>query len=47
MVNAFRYGILGQSDIGIYTAFAIILLFLVVLYLFALYLLDKGVGMRS
>ncbi|HEY1992654.1 MAG TPA: ABC transporter permease, partial [Gammaproteobacteria bacterium] len=47
MVNAFRYGILGQSDIGIYTAFAIILMFLVGLYLFALYLLNKGVGMRS
>ena len=47
MVNAFRYGILGQSDIDIYTAFTIILLFLVALYLFALYLLHKGVGMRS
>jgi len=47
MVNAFRYGILGESDISIYTAFTIILLSLVVLYLFALYLLNKGVGMRS
>jgi ABC-2 type transport system permease protein len=47
MVNAFRFGILGQSDISIYTAYAIILLSLVMLYLFALYLLDKGVGMRS
>jgi ABC-2 type transport system permease protein len=47
MVNAFRYGILGVSDIGIYTAYAIILLSLVVLYLFALYLLNKGLGMRS
>ena len=47
MVNAFRFGILGKSDIDIYSAFAIILLFLVGLYLFALYLLNKGVGMRS
>jgi len=47
MVNAFRYGILGTSDIDIYTAYAIILLSLVVLYLFALHLLNKGVGMRS
>ena len=47
MVNAFRYGILGHSDIDIYTAYAMILLFLVGLYLFALYLLNKGVGMRS
>ncbi len=47
MVNAFRYGILGQSDISIYTAYAIILLALVALYLFAHHLLEKGVGMRS
>jgi len=47
MVNAFRFGILGTSDIDIYSAFAIILLSLVALYLFALYLLNKGVGMRS
>ena len=47
MVNAFRYGILGVSDIDIYTAYAIILLSLVALYCFALYLLNKGVGMRS
>jgi len=47
MVNAFRFGILGTSDIDIYTAYAIILLSLVVLYLFALHLLNKGVGMRS
>lgn len=47
MVNAFRYGILGVSDIDIYTAYTIILLSLVALYCFALYLLNKGVGMRS
>jgi ABC-2 type transport system permease protein len=47
MVNAFRYGILGKSDIPIETAYGIILLFLVGLYLFARYLLDRGVGMRS
>jgi ABC-2 type transport system permease protein len=47
MVNAFRFGILGVSDISIYTAYAIILLSLVVLYCFAHYLLEKGVGMRS
>ncbi|HEX2668407.1 MAG TPA: ABC transporter permease [Gammaproteobacteria bacterium] len=47
MVNAFRFGILGVSDIGIYTAYGIILLSLVVLYLLALFLLHRGVGMRS
>ena len=47
MVNAFRYGILGVSDIGIGTAYAIILLFMLALYAFAHYLLERGVGMRS
>ena len=47
MVNAFRYGILGVSDIGIGTAYAIILLSAGLLYAFSLYLLDKGVGMRT
>lgn len=47
MVNAFRYGILGVSDINIYIAFAIISLFIVALYTFSLYLLAKGVGIRQ
>lgn len=47
MVNAFRFGILGTSDIGIETAFIIIIVFLVALYGFATYLLNKGVGMRT
>jgi len=47
MVNAFRYGILGVSDIGIETAYGIIVLSMVALYAFSLYLLNKGVGMRS
>jgi ABC-2 type transport system permease protein len=47
MVNAFRYGMLGRSDIDIYTAYAIILLFMVGLYFYARYLLDRGVGMRT
>ena len=47
MVNAFRYGILGVSDIGIGTAYAIILLFILGLFSFSLLLLNKGVGLRS
>ncbi|HET7394955.1 MAG TPA: ABC transporter permease, partial [Gammaproteobacteria bacterium] len=47
MVNAFRYGILGVSDIGIGTAYAIILLFIVGLFAFSLRLLNKGTGLRS
>ncbi|ABA59279.1 ABC transporter permease [Nitrosococcus oceani] len=47
MVNAFRYGILGVSDINVWTAFALILIFLIGLTGLALYLLHKGVGIRT
>ncbi|MDX1594132.1 MAG: ABC transporter permease [Gammaproteobacteria bacterium] len=47
MINAFRYGFIGSSDIAIGTAFTIIGLFIVGLYLFALHLLNRGVGIRS
>lgn len=47
MINAMRYGMLGVSDIDIRVALLIITGFVVVLYLFCLYLLNKGVGIRS
>ena len=47
MVNAFRYGILGVSDIGIGQAYVIILGFIVGLYFFALFLLKRGIGIRE
>ena len=47
MVNAFRYGILGVSDINIIHAFIIILLFIVVLFCYSLYLLNKGTGIKT
>ncbi len=47
MVNGFRYGILGVSDIGIVPAIALILLLLVVLFGIAVRLLEKGVGIRG
>ena len=47
MVNAFRYGILGVSDISIHTAFAIIVLFIFVLSFFSLYLLQRGTGIKT
>ena len=46
MVNAFRYGILGTSDIGIGTAYGIIIAFVVLLFLLNLHLLRRGVGLR-
>ena len=47
MVNAFRYGILGVSDIGIGQAYVIILSFIIGLYFFALVLLKRGIGIRE
>jgi ABC-2 type transport system permease protein len=47
MVNAFRYGMLGVSDVDIVHAYAIIVLFIVGLGSLCLYLLHKGIGLRS
>lgn len=47
MVNAFRYGFLGTSDIPIGIAYGIILLFIAALVGFSLYLLKRGVGLRT
>lgn len=46
MINAFRYGLLGVTDIDLTTAFLIILLFITGLFLFAIWLLKKGVGIK-
>lgn len=46
MVNTFRYGILGTSDVNIYWSLGMLMLFVAVLYGFSLYLLRKGTGLR-
>jgi ABC-2 type transport system permease protein len=47
MVNAFRFGILGTSDISIAHAYAIILMFVVGLFTVSLVLMNRGVGIRE
>ena len=47
MVNAFRYGILGTSDIGIGKAYLIIVAAIAILYGFSMYLLNTGKGIRE
>ncbi len=47
MVNAFRYGMLGHSDIGIGTAYAIIVGFFACMFALALILLNRGYGIRT
>ena len=46
MINAMRYGMLGVSDIDVRLALAIVVGFVVALYVFALYLLRRGIGIR-
>ncbi|MBK5966390.1 ABC transporter permease [Thiocystis minor] len=47
MVNAFRYGLLGVSDIPIGLAFGMILILIVVLAAISLNLLRRGVGIKT
>ena len=47
MVNAFRYGLLGVSDINLSSGIAIILGFTLVLALYAHSLMKRGVGIKS
>ena len=47
MVNAFRYGILGTSDISITYAYAILVGFVILLFSASFFLMKKGVGIRE
>lgn len=47
MVNAFRFGVSGISDISVTLAFSMVIAFSVALFLFALHLLEKGSRLRS
>lgn len=47
MVNAFRFGILGVADVNIVFALSMIVVFVTGLFLLALTLLNKGVGIRE
>lgn len=46
MINAFRYGLLGVSDIDTSIAIIIIIAFIVVLFSYTMHLLNKGVGIK-
>ncbi|WP_028840485.1 ABC transporter permease [Thermomonas fusca] len=47
MVNAFRYGLLGSSDVPLWVAYALMLAFATALAALGLWLLKRGVGLRS
>ena len=47
MVNAFRYGLLGVSDVPLWVSFALMGTAVVALGALALWLLERGTGLRS
>ncbi|MFT4766667.1 MAG: ABC-2 type transport system permease protein [Oleispira sp.] len=47
MVNSFRYGILGISDVNVGLSIAMLVAFIVVLSSISVWLLKRGTGMRS
>ncbi len=46
MVNAFRYGMLGSSDVSIFVAFSIIVTALVAMFVVVMTMLNRGIGTR-
>lgn len=47
MVNAFRWGFLGTSDVNVAVAFAMMISFAVGLFAVAVWLMKRGIGMRE
>jgi ABC-2 type transport system permease protein len=47
MVNAFRYGFLGVSDVSVVSAFTLMTLLTMALFGTAVTLLNRGVGIRD
>lgn len=47
MINSFRFGFLGITDIDISVALSIIMLFIAVLFTICMYLLNRGIGIRN
>jgi len=47
MINAFRYSLIGISDVDVYLAMIMTLSFIVLLIVFCLILLHKGVGIKN
>lgn len=47
IVNSFRYGILGISDVGIVTSIVMLSVFIVILTTISVMLINRGKGIRS
>jgi len=47
MISAFRYGVLGITDVDMQQAFLVMAITFVILLIWAWYLLKKGIGLKS
>lgn len=47
MVNTFRYGMIGQSDVNVVASLVVLVLLTVSAYFLAWWLLEKGIGIRT
>lgn len=47
MVNAFRYGFLGVSDVNVWASFGILIGLTIVLLILVLWLFKRGVGLKN
>jgi ABC-2 type transport system permease protein len=47
MVNAFRFGFLGRSDVRVGLAFAIMVAAVVALFASCVWLMERGTGIRD
>ncbi len=47
MINAFRYGFIGITDIDLWISYSIIIGFIVTLYIYIMYLMKIGYGIRA
>lgn len=47
VVNAFRYGILGVSDVNVGVAFGMVAVFIALAYAYCMYLLNSGTRLRQ
>lgn len=47
MINTLRYGFIGTTDINLWVSYSIIASFIIILYIYALYLMRTGHGIRT
>ena len=47
MINAFRFGMLGVSDINLYLSYLIVAVAIAGLFATGLFLLQRGYGVRT